>query len=149
MIRHTDFDRVASMGPGLFSPEDQDFLDSHKLGEAASMGPGLFSPEDFLDTVGRGWNAAASMGPGLFSPEDTASSNAHWPRRNSFNGAGLVQPGGQANRKSQSVFSCKLQWGRACSARRTGGRMGHKLAHENASMGPGLFSPEDERGEPE
>ena len=84
----------ASMGPGLFSPEDQ--ILSPRLGFflVASMGPGLFSPEDLVESVRAGDSRPASMGPGLFSPEDRMSSG--WK------------------------FRCvKLQWGRACSARKT------------------------------
>ena len=45
---------------------------------------------------------------------------------------------------SQVLVSVKLQWGRAYSARRTG--MPFRVAFDSfdASMGPGLFSPEDE-----
>ncbi len=60
----------------------------------ASMGPGLFSPEDVSQTGNSAIPFRASMGPGLFSPEDgnpvggTAGTGA------GFNGAGLIQPGG-------------------------------------------------------
>ena len=60
----------------------------------ASMGPGLFSPEDNDCPRIRPGPLDASMGPGLFSPED------RW---------------GQ----TWIVMFSPLQWGRACSARRT------------------------------
>ena len=43
---------------------------NQKLYLGASMGPGLFSPENLVYVVITNHLAGASMGPGLFSPEN-------------------------------------------------------------------------------
>ena len=43
---------IASMGPGLFSPDDDYIaIDLQHLRQVASMGPGLFSPDDHSSTI--------------------------------------------------------------------------------------------------
>ena len=64
---------VASMGPGLFSPENPLVVVHEGVVQrgSASMGPGIFSPENLASRAGGHHGRwIASMGPGLFSPEN-------------------------------------------------------------------------------
>ena len=85
---------VASMGPGLFSPEDPDSPAPIETTPRSFNGAGLIQPGR-LSWQDCSWPATgASMGPGLFSPEDV--------------GPYVVQ-----------FRNNMLQWGRAYSARKT------------------------------
>ena len=85
----------ASMGPGLFSPEDPlrrcTFAD---IPPVCFNGAGLIQPGGPMVIVDCLGNLVASMGPGLFSPEDRAGRYSGSVAFRRFNGAGLIQPGG-------------------------------------------------------
>ncbi len=112
---------ATSMGPGLFSPEDlKPTAKMLGIDVPTSMGPGLFSPEDLRAVENKDVDKVTSMGPGLFSPEDGPTvSMIPASSRSDFNGAGLIQPGGHSSPAGCTVPTGELQWGRAYSARRT------------------------------
>ena len=67
----TGGDEKASMGPGLFSPEDSPVYLSRVMGMPSFNGAGLIQPGGRKRRRLRARTSRASMGPGLFSPEDS------------------------------------------------------------------------------
>ena len=82
------------MGPGLFSPEDTGTRTGRLSFPRLQWGRACSARRTYIP--GNVWAAGtrASMGPGLFSPEDSLTFMQRLQHLESFNGAGLVQPGG-------------------------------------------------------
>ncbi len=85
------------MGPGLFSPED-----SRAVIRSVKHVPGLQWGRAYSARRTARWRLSSdnnsvctSMGPGLFSPEDRRRRLQRRSVNSHFNGAGLIQPGGQ------------------------------------------------------
>ena len=80
---------MASIGPGLDSPDGTDCAWLQSTGSDASIGPGLDSPDgiQFSDQIRERW--PASIGPGLDSPDGGLCSEPPVLQKIGFNWAGL------------------------------------------------------------
>ena len=154
---------LASMGPGLVSPEcggvnQQEFITSKlQWGRASSAriashgsalcrrrwcfnGAGLRQPGSqhllFLQRA----QHLASMGPGFFSPECAVPSPAFSRAHRCFNGAGLLQPGMQSGDGNGGAG----ERGNGAGLRQPGCPDNQRRLEDDrlASMGPGFVGPD-------
>ena len=136
--------RCCFNGAGLIQPGRRHCLPrTYKRFLWASMGPGLFSPEDSAAPPPPALIHHCFNGAGLIQPGRLATSRQYRRSAISFNGAGLIQPGRRCLALRSNPKKTLLQWGRAYSARKTAAEHQRQLQQQRASMGPGLFSPED------